>query len=448
MEINMTEKALELLRARRFADLKNLLVVLNPPDVALILQELPEENLPLLFRILPKELAADAFIEMDGDSQELLIHAFTDNELKEVLDQLFVDDAVDLIEEMPAGVVKRILRNTDPETRKVINQILNYPENSAGSIMTTEYVRLQKEMTVDQAFTRIRQTGADKETIYTCYVTDERRLLLGLITVRALLLADRDAVIGDIMETNLISVDTMEDKESAVQTLSKYGFSVLPVVDQEKRLVGIITFDDALDVMEDAATEDIAMMSAVTPTDKPYLKTGIFETFRSRIVWLLVLMLSATFTSMILTSFESALASCVVLTAYVPMLMSTGGNSGSQASATVIRALSLGDVVFSDLPAIVWKESRVALLCGAVLSGANFIKLLVFDRLTVPIAAVICLTLFATVFVAKLVGCTLPILAKKLGFDPAVMANPFISTIVDALSLFIYLTIATAMLSL
>ena len=444
----MTEKALELLKAKRFVDLKNLFVVLNGPDVALILEEMPEESLPVLFRILPKELASEAFVEMDFDSQEVLIRAFTDKELKEVLDELFVDDAVDLIEEMPAGVVKRILRNTDPETRRVINQILNYPEDSAGSIMTTEYVRLQKEMTVDQAFNRIRQTGADKETIYTCYVTDERRVLLGLVTVRQLLLADREQIIGDIMETNMISVDTMMDKEEAVQTLSKYGFSVMPVVDKEQRLVGIITFDDALDVIEEEATEDIAMMSAVTPTDKPYLKTGVIELFRSRIVWLLVLMLSATFTSIILTSFEESLAACVVLTAYIPMLTSTGGNSGSQASATIIRAISLGDVDLSDLPAILWKEARVAVIAGAVLAVANFVKLLIFDKLTIPIALVICLTLYATVIVAKLVGCTLPLLAKRLKLDPAVMANPFISTIVDALSLVIYLTIATAVLGL
>lgn len=444
----MTEKALELLKAKRFVDLKNLFLVLNAPDVALILEEMPEESLPVLFRILPKELASEAFVEMDYDSQELLIRAFTDKELKEVLDELFVDDAVDLIEEMPAGVVKRILRNTDPETRRVINQILNYPEDSAGSIMTTEYVRLQKEMTVDQAFNRIRQTGADKETIYTCYVTDERRVLLGVVTVRQLLLADREATIGDIMETNLISVDTMMDKEEAVQTLSHYGFSVMPVIDKEQRLVGIITFDDALDVIEEEATEDIAMMSAVTPTDKPYLKTGVIELVRSRIVWLLVLMLSATFTSIILTSFEESLAACVVLTAYIPMLTSTGGNSGSQASATIIRSLSLGEVDLPDLPAILWKEARVALIAGAILGVANFVKLLIFDKLAIPVAIVICLTLYATVIMAKLVGCTLPILAKRLKLDPAVMANPFISTIVDALSLIIYLTIATAVLGL
>ncbi len=446
----MTERALDLLRAKRFQDLKGLFAALNPADVAQICEELPEDNesLPVLFRLLPKEMAADVFIEMDNEYQEQLIRAFTDKELKTILDDLFVDDTVDLIEEMPAGVVKRILRNTDPETRQIINQILKYPDDSAGSIMTTEYVRLQKEMTVDQAFARIRATGADKETIYTCYVTDERRLLLGVVTVRQLLLADRTEILNDIMETNIISVDTFEDKEVVAQLMSKYDFSVVPVVDKEKRLVGIITFDDALDVMVAEATEDIAKMSAVTPTDKPYLKTGVFETWKTRIPWLLLLMISATFTSMIITRFESALAASMALSAYIPMLMDTGGNSGSQASVTIIRSLSLGDVDFVDLPKIIFKEFRVAILCGATLAAANFFKLLFFDRLTVPVAAVICLTLLTTVIVAKFVGCTLPVLAKKIGFDPTVMASPFITTIVDAMSLVIYFTIATHLLHL
>lgn len=450
MDINITDKALELVSKKKFQELKTLFSMLNPADVAQILEEIPYEGdtLPILFRILPKEMASDVFIEMDNDCQAALIKAFTDKELKDVLDELFVDDAVDLIEEMPAGVVKRILRNTDPETRRVINQILQYPDDSAGSIMTTEYVRLEKEMTVEQAFARIKLTGADKETIYTCFVTDERRLLLGLITVRQLLLAERTEILGDIMETNIISVDTFEDKEAAAQILSKYDFSVVPVVDKEKRLVGIITFDDALDVMEEEATEDIAKMSAVTPTDKPYLKTGVFETWKSRIPWLLLLMISATFTGMIITSFETALASYVVLTAYIPMLMDTGGNSGSQASVTIIRALSLGDIEFSDLPRIIWKEIRVAVLCGATLAGANFLKLIYFDKIGMAVSLVVCATMLVTVLVAKFVGCTLPILAKKAGFDPTVMASPFITTIVDAISLFIYFTIATNVLGL
>ena len=446
----MTERALDLLRAKRFQDLKGLFSALNPADVAQIFEELPNDNesLPILFRILPKEMAADVFIEMDNDNQELLIRAFNDKELKDVLDELFVDDTVDLIEEMPAGVVKRILRNTDPETRQIINQILKYPDDSAGSLMTTEYVRLQKEMTVDQAFARIRATGADKETIYTCYVTDERRLLLGVVTVRQLLLADRTEVLQDIMETNIISVDTFEDKEVVAQLMSKYDFSVVPVVDKEKRLVGIITFDDALDVMVAEATEDITKMSAVTPTDKPYLKTGVLETWKTRIPWLLLLMISATFTGMIITRFESALSAYVILTAYIPMLMDTGGNSGSQASVTIIRSLSLGDVDFSDLPQIIFKEARVAVLCGGTLAVANFVKLLVLDKLSVAVAAVVCLTLMVTVLVAKIVGCTLPMLAKKAGFDPTVMASPFITTIVDAMSLIIYFSIATQILHL
>ena len=446
----MTERALDLLRAKRFQDLKGLFSALNPADVAQIFEELPNDNesLPILFRILPKEMAADVFIEMDNDNQELLIRAFNDKELKDVLDELFVDDTVDLIEEMPAGVVKRILRNTDPETRQIINQILKYPDDSAGSLMTTEYVRLQKEMTVDQAFARIRATGADKETIYTCYVTDERRLLLGVVTVRQLLLADRTEVLQDIMETNIISVDTFEDKEVVAQLMSKYDFSVVPVVDKEKRLVGIITFDDALDVMVAEATEDITKMSAVTPTDKPYLKTGVLETWKTRIPWLLLLMISATFTGMIITRFESALSAYVILTAYIPMLMDTGGNSGSQASVTIIRSLSLGDVDFSDLPQIVFKEARVAVLCGGTRAVANFVKLLVLDKLSVAVAAVVCLTLMVTVLVAKIVGCTLPVLAKKAGFDPTVMASPFITTIVDAMSLIIYFSIATQILHL
>ncbi len=450
MDINVTEKALELVSKKKFQELKTLFSMLNPTDVAQIFEEIPYEGdtLPILFRILPKEMASDVFIEMDNDCQAALIKAFTDKELKDVLDELFVDDAVDLIEEMPAGVVKRILRNTDPETRRVINQILQYPDDSAGSIMTTEYVRLEKEMTVEQAFARIKLTGADKETIYTCFVTDERRLLLGLITVRQLLLAERTEILGDIMETNIISVDTFEDKEAAAQILSKYDFSVVPVVDKEKRLVGIITFDDALDVMEEEATEDIAKMSAVTPTDKPYLKTGVFETWKSRVPWLLLLMISATFTGLIITSFESALASYVILTAYIPMLMDTGGNSGSQASVTIIRALSLGDVEFSDLPRIIWKEIRVAVLCGGTLAVANFAKLMLFDQIGMAVSLVVCGTMLVTVIVAKFVGCTLPLLANKIGFDPTVMASPFITTIVDAISLFIYFTIATSVLGL
>ncbi len=446
MTENHLEKALALLADKKFVELKNLLLEMNPADIALLLGDIPEEHLPLVYRILPKELAAEVFVEMDVDHQELLIKTFNDKELREVLDELFVDDTVYLIEEMPAGVVKRILRNTDPETRNIINQILHYPQNSAGSIMTTEYVRLQKDMTVSDAFVRIRQTGVDKETIYTCYVTDHNRMLLGVVTVRELLLAKPTDLVGELMETHVISVETGEDKEETAQMMSKYDFIAMPVVDSENRLVGIITFDDALDVLEEAATEDISKMGAVTPTDKPYLKLGIIELWKARVPWLLLLMVSATFTGMIITSFEDALSAYVVLTAFIPMLMDTGGNSGSQASVTIIRALSLGDIEFSDLGQIVWKEIRVSLLCGLTLAAANFAKLMLFDRVGMSVAAVVCITLVFTVFVAKLVGCTLPILADKIGFDPTVMASPFITTIVDAVALLIYFEIAAIVL--
>ena len=454
MEINMTEKALELLKAKRFVDLKNLFVVLNGPDVALILEEMPEESLPVLFRILPKELASEAFVEMDFDSQEVLIRAFTDKELKEVLDELFVDDAVDLIEEMPAGVVKRILRNTDPETRRVINQILNYPEDSAGSIMTTEYVRLQKEMTVDQAFNRIRQTGADKETIYTCYVTDKERKLIGLVTVKDLLLAeDDDTKLEDMMLTNIISVTTQTDQEEVAHMFSKYNFLALPVVDGENRMVGIVTFDDAMDVMEDEATEDIELMGAMTPSEKPYPKSTPVDLFKNRFPWLTLLMVSSTFTGLIITSFEDALAAQVALTAFIPMLMGTGGNSGSQSSVTVIRSLSLGELKFKDIGTVLWKELRTAVMCGVALAAVCFVKIWLIDHLlfqnpdiTVMVDLVVCLALALTVVIAKAVGCVLPMVAKALGADPAVMASPFITTIVDAVSLLVYFMFAKALL--
>ena len=445
----IVEKALlKLLEEKKYATLRDILATMNPMDVAGLFDGLDEKQIPLMFRLLPKEQAAETFVEMEPEAKELLIRGFSDNELKEVLDELYVDDAADIVEEMPANVVQRILKHADPEMRSSINQILRYPEDSAGSIMTTEYVSLRPHMTVEEAILRIRRQGVDKETIYTCYVTDERRLLLGIVTVRQLLLADRSEKLSDIMETHIISVDTFEDKEIAAQIMSKYDFSVVPVVDREKRLVGIITFDDALDVMEDEASEDIAKMSAVTPTDKPYLKTTVIETWKARIPWLLLLMISATFTGMIITSFETALASYVVLTAYIPMLMDTGGNSGSQASVTIIRGISLGDIEFSDLPQVIWKEARVAVLCGATLSAANFVKLILLDRVGMAVALVVSLTLLVTVIVAKAVGCTLPILAKKAGFDPTVMASPFITTIVDAISLFIYFTIATHLLGL
>ena len=368
---------------------------------------------------------------------------------------MFLDDTVDLVEEMPANMVKRILRQSDPEMRKSINEMLKYPEDSAGSIMTTEYVDLKEDMTVSEAIRRIRRTAPDKETINICYVTDPGRHLMGLVSIRTLLLAEEEDTIRSIMDTNVVSVTTQEDRELVAQAFNRYGFIAIPVVDGENRLVGIVTFDDAIGVMEEEATEDIEKMAAITPTDKPYMRTGVFDLWKARIPWLLLLMVSATFTGMIITSFEDALAAYVVLTAFIPMLMDTGGNSGSQASVTVIRSLSLGEVGFSDLFAVLWKELRVALFCGVTLAAANFVKMMLFDRLvlgntgiTPVVALVISLTLICTVVCAKAVGCTLPLLAKKLGFDPAVMASPFITTIVDAISLLIYFQFAKLFLHL
>ena len=444
----MYDQILALLDEKKYSELKNLLSEMNEADIAAVLKELPQEKLPLLYRILPKELAAEVFVNMDSDAQEFLIRAFSDNELREVLDELYVDDAVDIIEEMPATVVKRILMHTDPEVRKSINEILQYPEDSAGSIMTIEYVDLKKYMTVEDAFTRIRRTGVDKETIYICYVTDENRKLLGIVTVKDLLLSEKNAKIFEIMDTNIISANTLEDKEIVAEKFRKYDLLALPVVDQENRLVGIVTIDDAMDVLQDENTEDIEKMAAITPTDKPYLKMSVFETWKKRFPWLLLLMVSATFTGKIITHFEDALQSYVVLTAFIPMLMDTGGNCGGQSSVTIIRGLSLGDITFRDTFRVIWKEFRVAFLCGVTLALVNFGKMLLIDRVSVMVAAVVCVTMVLTIILAKFIGCTLPILAKRLHFDPAVMASPFITTIVDALSLLIYFRVASIILGI
>ncbi len=442
-----------LLDEKKYPTVRDILITMNPSDVASILDELPEERLPLLFRLLPKEQAAETFVEMEPEAQELLIRGFSDSELREVLDELYVDDAVDIVEEMPANVVRRILSQADPQMRKEINEILRYPENSAGSIMTTEYVSLRPGMTVEESILRIRRTGVDKETIYTCYVTRDRTLV-GLVTVKDLLLAqDDDMKIEELMETNVISVNTHTDQEDVAQMFAKYNFLALPVVDAESRMVGIITFDDAMDVMEDEATEDMEIMGGMTPSDKTYLRSTVFDLFKHRIPWLLLLMVSATFTGLIITNFESALAAQVALTAFIPMLMDTGGNSGSQSSVTVIRAISLDEIEFSDLPRIVWKEIRTAVLCGATLAAACFVKIMLVDRLlmrndsiTVTVAVVVCITMALTVLIAKIIGAVLPMCAKKIGLDPAVMASPFITTIVDALSLLIYFGVATTLL--
>lgn len=441
----MLQTILELLENRQYAKIRELLIQLDPADTAALLGQLDERPLLLVFRLLPKELAAEAFVELDSDEQSVLIRSFSDNELKEVIDELYIDDAVDLIEEMPANVVRRILQQTDRETRAQINEILKYPKDSAGSLMTTEFVSLHSGITVADAFSAIRRRGIDKETIYNCYVRDDNSRLIGVVSVKDLLLADPDDEIDTVMQTNFISVSTLEDKETVAQKFKHYDMLAMPVVDSEYRLVGIVTFDDAMDVLEEEATEDIEMMAAITPTDKPYMKTGVFETWRKRVPWLMVLMISATFTSVIITRYEASLTA-FGLAAFMPMLMDTGGNAGGQASVTIIRGLSLGEIKMGDILRIIWKEFRVALLCGATMAVVTFGKLMLVDHPTVQVAMVVSVTLLMSVIVAKIVGCTLPILAKRVGFDPAVMASPFITTIVDALSLMIYFNIATMVL--
>lgn len=376
----------------------------------------------------------------------------SDSELKEVVDELFVDDAVDLIEEMPANVVKRILRQADKDMRKQINELLKYPEDSAGSIMTTEFIVLRPDMTAEMAIKRIRRTGVDKETIYTCYVTDANNKLIGITTVKDLLLAEDDELVKSIMEENVISVTTLADQEQVAQMFSNYNFLALPVVDNENRLVGIVTIDDAIDVIQEEATEDIEKMAAVLPSDKPYMKTSVFGLYKKRAPWLLILMLSATFTSAIISSFEAVLANVLILSSFIPMITGSGGNAGSQASVSVIRALSLGEIHFRSIFLVLWKEFRVSILCGITLAAANFVKLLLFDlngqENAFMIALVISLTLVGTIIMAKLVGSSLPLLASKVGFDPAVMANPLISTVCDSLSLLIYFGVAKLILHL
>lgn len=442
----------KLAEEKKYASLRDLMQTLYPADIASILSDMPEKLMPAIFRLLPKDLAAETFVEMESDVKETLIRSFSDTELKAVIDEMYMDDAVDLIEEMPANMVRRILTQADPDTRKQINEILKYKDDSAGSVMTTEFVALTPEMTAADAINHIRVTGVDKETINTCYVLDDKYHLLGTVTIRSLILANPSDTCESLMTANAISVGTQDDQETAVQTMSKYDFTSLPVVDAENRMVGIITVDDALDIMEEEASEDIAKMAAITPSDKPYLKTGVFEIWKNRIPWLLLLMISGTFTGIVISRFENALALIPVLTAYIPMMMDTGGNSGSQASVTIIRGLSLNELELKDVFRVMWKEFRVSILCGAVLSLANFAKLMFIDRrfinpdITMPVAATICLAMFFTVVIAKLVGCTLPMLAKRAHLDPAVMASPFITTIVDVLSLLVLFSLATSIL--
>lgn len=454
-DISLVEQALTLIDEKKFSALKTLISDEEPADIAEIFEELSNEQTILVYRLLPKELAAEVFVEMDSDKQENLINAFNDNELKAVLDELYYDDTADIIEEMPANVVKRILKNASADMRKVVNELLKYPEDSAGSIMTTEFVRLRKTFTVEQSLEIIRKVGIDKETIYTCYVTDEKGHLIGIATAKDLLLSPLSKTVEEIMEDHVISVATLDDQEQIALMFSKYDFLALPVVDNENRLVGIITVDDAIDVLQEETEEDFSKISAITPNDTEYLKTSIFQLWKSRIPWLIILMLSATFTGIIISSFESALAVLPILTAFIPMLMGTGGNAGSQASVTVIRGISLGQIDFKDFIKVIWKECRVSLLCGIVLCAATIIKVMLVDNLlmsndevTVFVAIAVGLTLLITVVAAKIIGSALPLIAKKIGLDPAVMASPFITTIVDAISLLVYFGIATWILKI
>ncbi|MBP5309200.1 MAG: magnesium transporter [Lachnospiraceae bacterium] len=447
-EIMELTKVRDLLENKQYTTLRQTLSEMNEADIAAVFEDLEDAEQLKLFRILPKDMAADVFSYLDVDNQHYIISSLSDKDAAGIIDNLMADDATDLIEEMPANVVKRLLALASPETRRDINHLLRYPEDSAGSIMTVEYVDLKENLTVEQAINRIRKVGLDSETINICYVLDSRRKLVGTVALRYLLLMDPDELIGDIMHENVIAINTLMDQEEVARTFQKYDFTAMPVVDNESRLVGIITVDDVVDIMEKEATEDIEKMAAIVPTDKPYMRTGVFETYKKRIPWLLLLMISATFTGKIISSFEDALSVYVILTAFIPMLMDTGGNAGGQASVTIIRGLSLDEIEFGDMIRVIGKEIRVAALCGLTLAVCNFAKLMLFDKVGMSVALVVCFTLVCVVLIAKVVGCTLPMFAKKLGFDPAVMASPFITTIVDAISLLIYFQIATNLLGL
>ena len=437
-----------LIDTKQYTILRQYLAELNEADAADLMDQLEEEDMLKVFRILPKDLAADVFSYLEVENQQTIITSLKEREAANIIDNLMADDAVDLLEEMPANVVKKLLASASPETRRDINLLLRYPEDSAGSIMTVEFVDLKENLTVAQAIERIRKVGLDSETINICYVLDQQRRLIGTVALRYLLLSNDDEIIGDIMHENIISINTLMDQEEVANQFKKYDFTSMPVVDNENRLVGIITVDDVVDIMEEETTEDMEKMAAIVPSDKPYMKTSVWETFKKRIPWLLLLMVSATFTGHIITAFEDALSVYVALTAFIPMLMDTGGNAGGQASVTIIRGLSLGEITYRNVPRIVWKEIRVALLCGVTLALANFVKLLVLDQVGIYVAIVVCVTLVAAVVMAMVIGCVLPVIAKRIGFDPAVMASPFITTIVDALSLLVYFKVATVILGL
>ena len=435
--------------AKKYQSLRDVMETLPAPDLAAVFEDLPAEKLPVLFRLCPKDLAADVFAELTPATQQQLIDGLTDTELKAVVDELFVDDATDLVEEMPANVVKRILSQADPATRRMINELLKYPEDSAGGVMTTELMALRPDMTVAQAMDTIRENGFDKETINNCYVTDSSRRLVGVVSLRALVLAkNTEEPIKDLMDSNVVSVSTTTDQEDVSKLFEKYGFLAIPVVDAENRLVGIVTIDDAISILQDEASEDIAKMNAIGPSDKPYFKQSMWDLYKSRAPWLLFLMISATFSSLVIRGYEDALAAVTVLTAYIPMLTDAGGNAGSQSTSTIIRGMAVGDIQPHDLPRILWRESRVALLCGGTLAVCNFAKMLLFDRIAAPVALVVCLTLICTILLSQIIGGILPVAAEKLHVDPAVMASPLITTIVDATTLLIYFNVAKIVLHL
>ena len=435
--------------AKKYQSLRDVMETLPAPDLAAVFEDLPAEKLPVLFRLCPKDLAADVFAELTPATQQQLIDGLTDTELKAVVDELFVDDATDLVEEMPANVVKRILAQADPATRRMINELLKYPEDSAGGVMTTELMALRPDMTVAQAMDAIRENGFDKETINNCYVTDSSRRLVGVVSLRALVLAkNTEEPIKDLMDSNVVSVSTTTDQEDVSKLFEKYGFLAIPVVDAENRLVGIVTIDDAISILQDEASEDIAKMNAIGPSDKPYFKQSMWDLYKSRAPWLLFLMISATFSSLVIRGYEDALAAVTVLTAYIPMLTDAGGNAGSQSTSTIIRGMAVGDIQPHDLPRILWRESRVALLCGGTLAVCNFAKMLLFDRIAAPVALVVCLTLICTLLLSQIIGGILPVAAEKLHVDPAVMASPLITTIVDTTTLLVYFNIAKALLHL
>lgn len=442
------EELLKLAEEKKYRQLKAALLDLNEVDIAAFIEELELERTVIVFRMLPKAMAATVFAELPVEEQTHIINSITDRELSEIVEDLYVDDAVDMLEEMPATIVRRVMENTKPETRKLINQFLNYPENSAGSIMTAEYIGLKKNMTVEECFAYIRKHGIDSEMIYTCYVMGEKRRLEGVVTVKDLLMNPYEALVGDIMDDNVIKVLTTMDQEEVVDMMNKYDLLSLPVVDSEDRLVGIITVDDVMDVMEEEATEDIEKMAAMLPSEKPYLKTGVFELAKNRIPWLLFLMLSSTISGAILERYENAFAVIPLLVSFTPMLMNTGGNSGSQSSAMIIRGMSVGEIEPSDIMKVIWKEIRVGLIAGAVLAVANFIRLMIQYPGNTMVSLVVVLSVFVTVVIAKTIGCTLPIAAKVLKMDPAIMAGPLITTIVDAVSLIVYFNLACMFLDM